>query len=133
MQIQTESHEWNQTLLDNGVSLTWDDVLCRYVVSATGCLAKHSEQIRVGDALCYANGQALESTSAYSSAMKHSSMSMLFRFDHTSLFSPLAEALKSNTTIQQLDVSANGLGADGGKALAASIAENRTIISVSYK
>ena len=33
---------------------------------------------------------------------------------------------------KQLDVSANGLGVDGGKAIAASIAENRTIISVSY-
>ena len=35
--------------------------------------------------------------------------------------------------VQQLDVSANGLGVDGGKAIAASIAENRTITSVSYQ
>ena len=34
---------------------------------------------------------------------------------------------------KQLDVSANGLGVDGGKAIAASIAENRTITSVSYQ
>ena len=34
---------------------------------------------------------------------------------------------------KQLDVSANGLGVDGGKVIAASIAENRTITSVSYQ
>ena len=44
----------------------------------------------------------------------------------------LADGLKANQSVQQLDVSANGLGVDGGKAIAASIAENRTITSVSY-
>ena len=43
----------------------------------------------------------------------------------------LADGLKANFTVQELDVSANGLGADGGKAIAASIAENSTITSVS--
>ena len=33
----------------------------------------------------------------------------------------------------QLDISSNSLGADGGKAIAASIAENITITSVSYQ
>ena len=45
----------------------------------------------------------------------------------------LADGLKANTSVQQLDVSANGLGVDGGKAIAASIAENRTITSVSQQ
>jgi hypothetical protein len=45
----------------------------------------------------------------------------------------LAELLKANSTVQQLDVSANGLGVDGGKAIAASIADNSTITSVSYQ
>ena len=44
----------------------------------------------------------------------------------------IAAALEKNDQVQQLDVSANGLGVDGGKAIAASIAENRTITSVSY-
>ena len=48
----------------------------------------------------------------------------------------LTELLKDNTTVTELDVSANGLGrrlgVDGGKAIAASIAENSTITSVSY-
>ena len=43
----------------------------------------------------------------------------------------LAEGLKANQSVQQLDVSANSLGVDGGKAIAASIAENSTITSVS--
>ena len=43
----------------------------------------------------------------------------------------LAEGLKANQSVQQLDVSANGLGVDGGKAIAAFIAENSTITSVS--
>ena len=45
----------------------------------------------------------------------------------------LAELLKANVNVQGLDISANGLGVDGGKAIAASIAENSTITSVSYK
>ena len=45
----------------------------------------------------------------------------------------LAHVLTGNTSIQHLDVSANGLGPDGGKALAASIADNSTITSVSYQ
>ena len=45
----------------------------------------------------------------------------------------LADGLKANLSVQQLDVSANGLGVDGGKAIAASIAENSTITSVSYQ
>ena len=45
----------------------------------------------------------------------------------------LAELLKANVTVQWLDVSANGLGPDAGKAIAASIAENSTITSVSQQ
>ena len=45
----------------------------------------------------------------------------------------LAHVLTGNTSVQQLDISANGLGVDGGKAIAASIAENSTIISVSQQ
>ena len=45
----------------------------------------------------------------------------------------LADGLKANLSVQQLDVSANGLGPDGAKAIATSIAENRTITSVSYQ
>jgi Ran GTPase-activating protein (RanGAP) involved in mRNA processing and transport len=45
----------------------------------------------------------------------------------------LAHVLTGNTSVQELDVSANGLGVDGGKAIAASIADNSTIISVSYQ
>ena len=45
---------------------------------------------------------------------------------------PLFLFLLSVVTLgKQLDVSANGLGSDGGKAIAASIAENHTITSVS--
>ena len=42
----------------------------------------------------------------------------------------LAELLKANITVQWLDASSNSLGSEGGKALAASIAENSTITSV---
>ena len=45
----------------------------------------------------------------------------------------LAHVLTGNTSVQHLDVSANGLGVDGGKAIATSIAENCTITSVSYQ
>jgi Ran GTPase-activating protein (RanGAP) involved in mRNA processing and transport len=45
----------------------------------------------------------------------------------------LADGLKANTGVQQLDISANDLGVDGGKAVAASIAENSTITSVSHQ
>ena len=45
----------------------------------------------------------------------------------------LAELLKANITVQGLDASSNSLGPEGAKALAASIAENRTITSVSYQ
>ena len=43
----------------------------------------------------------------------------------------LADGLKANSTVQQLDASSNGLGPEGAKALAASIAKNSTITSVS--
>ena len=45
----------------------------------------------------------------------------------------LADGLKANSTVQELDVSANRLGPDGGKAIATSIAENSTITSVSQQ
>jgi Ran GTPase-activating protein (RanGAP) involved in mRNA processing and transport len=43
----------------------------------------------------------------------------------------LADALKANTNLQRLNVSSNDLGPEGGKAIAASIAKNSTITSVS--
>ena len=43
----------------------------------------------------------------------------------------LAHVLTGNTSVHELDVSANGLGPDAGKAMAASIADNSTITSVS--
>jgi hypothetical protein len=42
----------------------------------------------------------------------------------------LAHVLTGSTSLQYLDVSSNRLGPDGGKAIAASIAENSTITSV---
>ena len=45
----------------------------------------------------------------------------------------LADGLKANSTVQQLDASSNSLGPEGAKALAASIAENSTITSVSQQ
>ena len=42
----------------------------------------------------------------------------------------LAHVLTGNTSVQGLDISANSLGPDGAKAIAASIAENSTITSV---
>ena len=45
----------------------------------------------------------------------------------------LTELLKDNTTVTELDASGNKLGSEGGKAIAASIAENSTITSVSQK
>ena len=43
----------------------------------------------------------------------------------------LAELLKDNTTVSELNVSSNNLGPEGGKAIAASIADNSSITSVS--
>ena len=45
----------------------------------------------------------------------------------------LAELLKPNSTVTELNVSVNSLNLDGGKAIAASIAENNTLTSVSYQ
>jgi hypothetical protein len=45
----------------------------------------------------------------------------------------IAVALEKNDQVTGLDASSNSLGIEGGKALAASIAETRTITSVSYQ